>query len=213
MLEEVMIMKKEFLVGLAMGLMMLGMAGRANAAIVTYNNFAAWDAYTTGTHTINFDSLAGTEIHSLTLDGVIFTSPNSNHGGKDLWVSTTGSFVGTNVLVGNYSLTTVNAALPSGVSSVSCDIFNLTHNDTISVTVNGANTYNIPFIYPKSSFFGITTDTGYITNISFTPSISFVGIDNFSYGSTATVPIPATILLFGSGIAGLAGTKLRRKKW
>lgn len=31
-------------------------------------------------------------------------------------------------------------------------------------------------------------------------------------GETAPVPIPATVLLFGTGLAGLAGTRLRKKK-
>ena len=36
-----------------------------------------------------------------------------------------------------------------------------------------------------------------------------LGWDNLSF---KPVPVPATILLFGTGIAGLAGTRLRRKK-
>jgi len=50
---------------------------------------------------------------------------------------------------------------------------------------------------------------------------SFTGIDSYLYGlaltnaqvsDTAPVPEPVTILLFGTGLAGLAGSRIRRKK-
>jgi len=39
--------------------------------------------------------------------------------------------------------------------------------------------------------------------------IEEIGFDNFTI---ATVPIPTTMLLLGTGIAGLEGTRLRRRK-
>ncbi len=38
------------------------------------------------------------------------------------------------------------------------------------------------------------------------------GLDNLSYGNVAATPLPPSILLMGTGIVGLAGTGIRRKR-
>jgi hypothetical protein len=52
------------------------------------------------------------------------------------------------------------------------------------------------------------------TTISFVDvsnsDVFYVGLDNVSVTETAPVPIPSTILLFGTGIAGLVSTRLRK---
>lgn len=66
-----------------------------------------------------------------------------------------------------------------------------------------------------SGFLGIVSDIGFSSAIfsdSGSPLTQTWGFDNISGGATAPVPEPATMLLFGTGIAGLAGSRLRRRK-
>ncbi len=70
-----------------------------------------------------------------------------------------------------------------------------------------------------SGFFGVVMDSGETfsagTPFSFgqdSSNWSGMSIDNITYSSIAPVPIPASILLFGSGLAGLVGIRSRRKK-
>ena len=74
--------------------------------------------------------------------------------------------------------------------------------------VYGSVDPNPPFNQP--SFIGFITDAGTITSLTLTPTTSFgvVGIDNVAY---APVPEPSTILLLGSGLAGLGFFRRRRK--
>ena len=71
------------------------------------------------------------------------------------------------------------------------------------VVGNGANTGSI------SEWLGLETAT---TIGSVLISGHYTVIDDITFSTTAPVPEPTTMLLFGTGIAGLAGSKLRRKK-
>lgn len=208
-------MKKKF-VALFLVMFFAVFLSNANALMVTYTDQSSWQANVTNIVTETFDTLDGNMYETLTLGPVTFDVPSRN-GSNDLWVSTNGTYDGLGIaLVGNYSPTSILATFDPATTAISADIFNLSIDDYITVSVvedSVVNTYSVHVDNPLYSFFGVTTDTGYIQSIQFTPSASYIGIDNFSYGNSGTAPVPepATIVLLGAGLLGLAGAS--RKKF
>ena len=76
----------------------------------------------------------------------------------------------------------------------------------------GTDTLNIKGLY-DGGFHGLyyalssPDPIGYNIDKSLT-----ISVNSSTKQGTSSVPEPATVLLFGTGIAGLAGTRLRRKK-
>lgn len=207
-------MKNRLLTGLATVLFLLSLVGTSHATIFEYSDWSTWGSMVTNVTTENFDSYEGQEFENLTLGDVTFDVPTTNHD-NDLWVSRDGAYDGLGVaLVGNYGGTSITATFDPHTTAVATDVFNLRYNDNITVTViddTGSHTYNVAVTNPNYSFFGLTTDVGYIDSITFTPGVSWVGLDNFSYGDAgAPVPEPSTILLVGVGLLGLVGYSRKR---
>ena len=98
--------------------------------------------------------------------------------------------------------------------------------------INGTTTDVHIFHNGGSLFDGLVNGFGLGSGPSFATSLSVLQGDTIDFAvgigsngtyisdttgldatiTTAPVPVPATILLFGSGLAGLAGTRLRKKK-
>jgi hypothetical protein len=206
---------KKFLLTLAI-LSMLVSAINANA-LTTYSNRTDWNNSVTGITTIDFTGMGGEQMSSLTSGTVTFDVPDNYDSGA-LWVSTPGAYEGLGeALVGNHWMTTLRATFNPGTTAIGTDVYNLYVTDSIAVSIMNddvLSSYSVPVTLGYGSFFGVTTDSGYISEITFSPSNYWVGIDNFSLATTTggSVPEPATMLLLGSGLVGLAGLRRKFKK-
>jgi|GEM_PF-1509494 len=207
-------MKKQLI--LLAAVITLAFAASDALAITTYSSQSAWAAAVSGITTIDFNSRSGNTYATLTEGAVTFDVPGFSTNYSDpLWVSTPGVYSGIDrALVGNYSGTTIRATFSPTTTAVGTDVNNLNQSDNVSVTLVKDGTsyiYSVPVtgIFSSTSFFGVTTDNGYISEIDFTPGVSWIGIDNFSYGSASSVPLPGALLLLGSGLAGLGAMKRR----
>jgi len=194
----------------------------AKAAPVIFTSRTTFDAAAPGTSTITFGTTAAALANSLTYSGVTFA------GGTDYQVEV---IDGTNVgAPGNFVLTSnTNTAGAMGPNIVITPPANTTAfgfdikssnsalgsigTGSYQIFVNGTPVATVTPTYTSFSFIGFTSDVP-ITSITIQ---ALTGgdpvLDNFTFGPAATeTPEPATMLLLGSGLAGLAALARRRRR-
>jgi hypothetical protein len=172
-------MKKKLLVGLALGMMMLGISGVANATLIGDTITA------TGIDLSPSSATIGDGVEFVGLGSYI----NFDFGASTLTISP----IFTGVLnwggYGNYvfsdfdeTITGVTIASNTGFNGEIVDSFSF-DADSITLDMTAGRSSSVPSVL----VFNIATQT-------------------------APVPEPATMLLFGTGLASLVGARLRRKK-
>lgn len=207
------------------GLIVLLASGVGQAGTV-YTGAAAWNAAVTGVTTINFEGIAPDGVYvyygsgpgaSVAVGGVSFAVGPASPDGM-LFVSGDNTYYPM-ASVNSQRPTTTGApndlliTLPSAVTAVAFD-FGDFNGQTATITLSGGTFYTETAApYGTTAFFGVTAPGG-ITSVDITePAAGYtINVTDFSYGTAATAPEPSSLLLFGAGLAGVAGILRRRRR-
>lgn len=216
-------MTKKHLAGLTTGLLLFGMATMANANLVTNGSFETGnfiaDANNTMSLSVGSTQITGWSVVSGELawintlnpwsvgasDGTFFLDITGYHdylpyGGIEQNIPTIiGQTYALSFDLGSSNLWGRPASILASAGSVAA---------TFTSALTGGNSDWERFILPF-------TANSTLTTISFvgTKGVYYIGLDNVSVTTqTASVPEPSTMFLLGTGMAGLVGSRARRKK-
>jgi len=191
----------------------------ANAAVMFFNDQAAFNLATTGiAFTVDPFSNDIADADSITFDsGVISTNIGGNRLSIDNLVSG-GNYENEVDGDGSVASLSITWTFPSAVTAVGLDYLGI-DSDATNITVDGVtralreSADGDPF----TGFFGFTSTTpvSSVTFDTFSPFISDgFRFDNLQFGaaSAVSVPVPATLLLFLSGLLGLGIVSRRKQK-
>lgn len=216
--------------GLCAAVLVGGMASEASAALIVYTDRASFNAAQSGLPVEGFESVPDLGIVGFAgpldaatnngifspgdiLPGVTIMNQNLG-GGADALVGlgwSAGFGNPSNIVLANYLVDGLDLFF-SNANTVGFDVWSLLGGATVDVSVYGLGntllgTYSIA---SGGGFFGAYNNAGNITRINlFDPSGGAEGADDIAFG-TASVPEPATILLFGIGLMA-AGQRLKRR--
>ena len=187
-----------------------------------YSSQAAWAAALSGSPTtINFEGIAPVNGYlNLTpgtiVGGVSFAIGPASPSGASFWV------IGDNFYYPGYAVASSQTAsgtvdflatLPSSVTALGFNYIvgpgavTITLSDGATTTLNPSDPGN------NFGFFGVTA-LGGVTWVDITEPYTLasqaINLKDFSYGTASTTPEPASLVLLGTGVLGLAGV-IRRK--
>ena len=194
--------------------LVLSVSSFANAGLITFNDIAAFDAYTGGgvvddlessdwSKTVSSGDFAWTmnDYHCENGQGcgATFGETSSNSAMMQsaiddfIWTYNDGDFV-----------------FKAGIASFGMQ-FGAYYGNS-AVTLNGQNSG----VQASGSFFGIASDDNTLfTNVSYAKSLSYGSFDDISYTrsnqSVAPVPEPSTLAIFALGMMGLASRRFKKQ--
>jgi hypothetical protein len=195
----------------------------ASAVVLTFNNFAAFQAAATALTVENFDGapwVDGSNPDGTTNLGLTWTAEVDLFGETIISRSATRSLTDGD-FVNSDGLEQVNAALPDGTTAIGAFVDTYGQNHGVRMTASDAGDSLIGVIEgPMTASGTFTTFLGIISTTRVIATVSFVldsdtiagndfAIDDVHFGQAA-IPEPGTLSIFGLGIAGLVFARRKR---
>jgi hypothetical protein len=194
-------MKKKLLVGLAFGMMMGGVAGTASATILTFDDVNGANPTTWDNEIYDgYGGLNWNDVYVLHQD----LYPNS---GYDLGV-VSGEWVAYNVWD---HIGTVDGTLFTFNGAYFTSAWDSDNTITAEGFLNGQSLFSASFHINNQAPTWLDFNFTGIDSLTLNSSGYHFAMDNFTFNETAPVPEPATMLLIGTGLAGLIGARRRKK--
>lgn len=213
-------MKRTIVRGAIFTMLAFGIAGTAEAALTAYSSRPAFEAQGTIVYNYGFEDFTGSPFYfpgePWTTNGVTYSTTRNLIAGP-----TSGYGNSSNVFLNDF-WSPLPATINSPFGLFGLDLGVLGGNSLLdfSITTNMASYTYLGLIVPNvntgMTFYGFQADPGeYFTGFYLTSQLGSgyaPAIDNVTLGNPGSVPTPepSTLLLLGSGLAGLA--YYRRKK-